>query len=75
VRSGVAALEAQQPEQVALQRAVGSDSTDVEQDFEVGNVTVVTAPAGAWYPLLSPIDDHVDDNSSFDLHVGVDRAP
>jgi hypothetical protein len=49
--------------------------TDIKQDFEIGSATVVTVPAGARYLFLSPIDNHFDDNFSFDLRVGVDRAP
>jgi len=49
--------------------------TDIREDFEIGNSTVVTVPAGAKYLFLTPIDNHFDENFSFDLRVGVDRAP
>ncbi len=49
--------------------------TDIRQDFEVGSATVVTVPAGARFLFLTPIDNHFDENFSFDLRVGVDRAP
>jgi len=48
--------------------------TDIREDFEVGSSTVVTVPAGAKYLFLTPIDNHFDENFSFDLRVGVDRA-
>jgi hypothetical protein len=49
--------------------------TNIREDFEIGNSTVVTVPAGAKYLFLTPIDNHFDENFSFDLRVGVDRAP
>jgi len=49
--------------------------TDIREDFEIGNATVVTVPPGARYLFLTPIDNHFDENFSFDLRVGVDRAP
>lgn len=49
--------------------------TDIRQDFEIGGTTVVTVPAGARYLFLTPIDNHFDENFSFDLRVGIDRAP
>ncbi|HEU4429670.1 MAG TPA: hypothetical protein VFT98_12995 [Myxococcota bacterium] len=49
--------------------------TNIREDFEIGDATVVTVPAGAKYLFLTPIDNHFDENFSFDLRVGVDRAP
>jgi hypothetical protein len=49
--------------------------TNIREDFEIGSSTVVTVPAGARYLFLSPIDNHFDENFSFDLRVGIDRAP
>ncbi len=49
--------------------------TDIKEDFEIGSSTVVTVPAGAKYLFLTPIDNHFDENFSFDLRVGVDLAP
>jgi hypothetical protein len=49
--------------------------TDIRQDFEIGNATVVSVPPGARFLFLTPIDNHYDDNFSFDLRVGIDRAP
>jgi hypothetical protein len=49
--------------------------TDIRQDFEIGSATQVTVPANAKYLFLTPLDDHFDENFSFDLRVGIDRAP
>jgi hypothetical protein len=49
--------------------------TDIREDFEIGDATAVTVPAGAKFLFLTPIDDHFDENFSFDLRIGVDRAP
>lgn len=49
--------------------------TNIKEDFEVLDSTVVTVPAGAKYLYFTPIDNHFDENFSFDLRVGVDRLP
>jgi hypothetical protein len=49
--------------------------TNIREDFEIGGATVVTVPPGAKYLFLTPIDNHFDENFSFDLRVGVDSVP
>ncbi len=49
--------------------------TDIKEDFEVLDMTTLTVPAGAKFLFLTPIDNHFDENFSFDLRVGIDRAP
>lgn len=41
-------------------------STDIPEDFEVGDSTVVTVPAGARYLFVAPPDDRFRDNADED---------
>jgi len=47
-------------------------STDISEDFEIGEATEVEVPHGATHLFVTPIDDYFKDNFSLELRVGVE---